>query len=150
MKTIVLGLGNTLLRDDGVGICIVEKLRGEVKRPGVDMREEAVAGLGIIDLIRGYDKLILVDAIKTENGRVGSIYKLCLDDLPTLHFSTQHDVSIPTALELGREIGEDMPKEIVIYAIEVENTTEFGSMFTPAVENAIPEAIELIKGELGV
>ncbi len=150
MKTVVLGLGNTILGDDGVGIYIAENLKKEVESPEVDIREAETSGLGVIDLIVGYDKLILVDAIKTENGRVGEVYKLSLDDLPTLHASTPHDIDLNTAIELGGKIGEDMPKEIVIYAVEVENITEFSSRCTPQVEKAIHRVVKLIKKELGL
>lgn len=147
-KILVLGIGNPILSDDGIGIHVVNHLRREVNDEGIDIKETSVSGLGIIDLTVGYDKLILVDAIKTDNGKIGEIYKLSLDDLPTLHFSTPHDVDIKTALELGKKFGKEMPKEILIYAIEVKNIREFKEGLTPEVERAVPKAVKLIKKEL--
>ncbi|MBN2013617.1 MAG: hydrogenase maturation protease [Candidatus Altiarchaeota archaeon] len=153
MKTLILGIGNPILTDDGVGVLIAERLRDVVSDPEIDVREESTSGLDIISLVRGYDRLILVDAIKTGKARVGEILRLSPQDItkePALHFSTLHDADLMTSLNLGSELGIDIPSEIVIYAVEVENVEEFGEKCTPEVEKAIPKAVELIKEELGL
>jgi hydrogenase maturation protease len=72
MKTLVLGIGNLLFSDDGVGLHIIEKLREEDL--GVDLKE-ASSGLDILDAVKGYDRVILVDAIRS-GGEPGTIYEL--------------------------------------------------------------------------
>jgi len=149
MKTLVLGIGNPILTDDGVAIHIVKRLNEE--KLGVDIELAATGGLGIIEMVAGYDRLIIVDAIKAGN-KPGTIYELTLDELhshPPLHFASTHDVSFVAALKLGRElIPEKMPREITIFAIEVEDTTTFGEECTQKVQEAIPQVLKLIKGKI--
>lgn len=154
MKTLILGIGNPILTDDGVGVLVAERLRELVSDPDIDIREESTSGLDIIEIVKGYDRLIIVDAIKTGKSRSGEIFKLSLNDITEnhglLHFSTLHDVDLVTAIELGRDMGEDIPQKIVVYAIEVENVQDFGDRCTPAVEAAIPKAVELIMKDLSL
>ncbi|OQX52354.1 MAG: hypothetical protein B5M53_08815 [Candidatus Cloacimonas sp. 4484_209] len=63
-RTLILGLGNPILSDDAVGIRTVEKIEKLVgKKDGIDYVKDSVAGLRILDIINGYDKLIIVDAV---------------------------------------------------------------------------------------
>ena len=74
MNTLVLGIGNPILTDDGVGIKIAQKLKEEKARLEVIMTSEA--GIALLDLVAGYDKLVIIDSIKTEKGKPGDLYKL--------------------------------------------------------------------------
>lgn len=149
MKTIVLGIGNPILTDDGVSIHIVKRLYKT--KLDADIKLAATGGLGIIEIVAGYDRLILVDAIITGN-EPGTIFELSLDELqthPPVHFASTHDVSFIAALKLGRELmPEKMPSEIIIFAIEVEDITTFGEECTPKVQKAIPQVIKLIKEKI--
>ena len=98
MKTLILGVGNPILSDDGVGIHVVRKLQKEVN--DVDFDEASVSGLELVEMFKGYERVIIVDAIKTKDGVPGRIYKLTPDDIPTLHGITPHDVDFKTAIEL--------------------------------------------------
>ena len=149
MKTLVLGIGNPILTDDGVAIHIVKRLNKA--KLDADIELAATGGLGIIEMVAGYDRLILVDAILTGN-EPGTIFELSLDELqthPPVHFASTHDVSFIAALKLGRELmPEKMPSEIIIFAIEVEDITTFGEECTPKVKEAIPQVIKLIKEKI--
>ena len=151
MKTLVLGIGSTLRSDDGVGLHIIEKLGKENLSAAADFRE-ASAGLDILDAIKGYDRLILVDAIKS-GGEPGKIYKLSVKDfrnIATLHsFSTHLNMDFFTMVELGKKLFPgQMPEDIVVVAVEADDTTTISDKCTPAVEKAIPETVDLIKGLL--
>ncbi len=65
MKTLVLGVGNTIRRDDGVGVFAVRALKEQMDHPAVDIRETEEAGIGMLDLFRGYDEVIIVDTIRS-------------------------------------------------------------------------------------
>ena len=149
MKTLVLGIGSPILTDDGVAIHIVKQLNKA--KLDADIELAATGGLGIIEMVVGYDRLILVDAIITGN-ELGTIFELSLDELqthPPVHFASTHDVSFIAALKLGRELmPEKMPSEIIIFAIEVEDITTFGEECTPKVQEAIPQVINLIKEKI--
>ena len=137
MKTLILGIGNLILTDDGVGIKIAHKLKEE--RPELEVVETGEAGLSLLDLITGYDRLIIIDSIKTEQGKPGQVYKLELEDLkPAMDFSSSHGIDIATAFKLGQSLGYKMPESVSLYAVEMKDNTTFGERGTQEVEEKIP------------
>lgn len=149
MNTIVLGLGNPLLRDDGIGLLVTAALKARLDGRAVTVAEPGAAGLNLLDLLEGYKKAIIIDAIQTEGGRAGQVHRLQPDDLrSTLHASSTHDVNFATALELGRRLGLDLPREIVIFGIEVADVTTFGEECTPDVKAAVPICVETVLREV--
>jgi hydrogenase maturation protease len=145
LRTLVIGLGNPIVTDDGAGIKVVQALQQKVRDPNVVMVEASVGGLDLLDLIVGYDRLILVDTIRTLNGTPGRILKLGLDDLDsTSHLSSPHDIGFKEAIGIGKRLGLDVPKQVFIYAIEPQNITTFGEQCTPKVSKVIPQLVDLI------
>lgn len=146
-KTLVLGLGNPILTDDGVGIRVARLLRDEwAARPDVAVEEASLGGLRLMQVVSGYERVILVDAIQTVDGQVGDLYELTLDSFcATLHSGCSHDMDLFTALELGRRLGMPMPDQVDILAIEVENVLDFGEGCTPAIEAVIPDAADVVR-----
>lgn len=148
MKTLVLGLGNSILTDDSVGLKVVRAL-GEMKLPDVDLMEGGITGLDFLDVLVGYDRAIIIDAIQTRGGRPGQVYRLKPEVFTTTrHAANPHDVSLATALELGRMLGLALPGQVVIFGIEAEDVTTFGEECTPGVEAAIPACIDMVLAEL--
>jgi hydrogenase maturation protease len=149
LKTLVLGLGNLILSDDGVGCRVAMALKDSLHTPDVDIQEASVAGLELLDLLAGYDRAIIVDAIQTEKGVPGQIYHLGPEILSdTRHSGNPHDVNLATALELGRKLKLMLPRAITIFAIEVADVTTFSEECTPAVKKAIPECAAMVAREL--
>ena len=149
MKTLILGLGNPILSDDGIGNRIAQELGNRISRQDITVEETSLSGLSLLDLLVGYDRAIIVDAIKTANGKAGQIYRLPPEAFnDTRHASSVHDVNFATALELGHKIGMPMPGQIIIYAVEVADTSNFSEEFTPGVKKAIPRCIKMILNEL--
>ncbi len=146
MKTIVVGIGNPILRDDSVGIKVVEELSRDVD---VDTAILTTTNFEVLDKILGYDKAIIVDAIQTGN-EPGTIYELSIDDIfVTYSFTNTHNLTLATTLKLGYVIfPEKMPKEIKLIAVEVEDVENFGEECTPKVREAIPKVVEMIKKEI--
>ncbi|MCL4459900.1 MAG: hydrogenase maturation protease [Chloroflexi bacterium] len=145
MRTLILGLGNPLLSDDGVGWRVARGVYEAVKGEGIDLVESSAAGLGLLDLMEGYDRVILIDAIKTAGGKVGSLYQLGLDDLrSTPRLASPHDVDLALALEMGRALGTVIPTDLKIYAVEVEDPYTFGEELTPSLQEAVPTIINEI------
>jgi hydrogenase maturation protease len=146
MKTLVLGFGNPILTDDAVGIRIAEELAREL--PEITVVATSEAGLAILDEVTGYDRLVIIDSIKTGRGRPGELYKLTLEDLePKSDFSSSHGLDIATAFKLGEMLGYPLPREVSIYAVEVKDNTTFGEGFTPELERSISSIIRQIKEE---
>jgi hydrogenase maturation protease len=146
-KTLVLGLGNPILTDDGIGIHVVRALTAQPLPSGVVLTEAGVGGLRLLETISGYRQVILVDAIQTPDGQPGEIYHLHPQDLITSrHSGSTHDLSFSGALQLGRKMGMDIPEDVAIkiIAIQVEDVQTLGEKLTPAVEAAIPRAVEAV------
>ena len=156
MKTLVIGLGNPILTDDGVGVKVayeVDEILNNLNHDGIDVKEASVGGLRLMEEMVGYDRVILIDAImKPGGGNPGTIHRMTLDDLrkisPTQHSACAHDTSLVTALEAGSIMGLHLPKNIVIFAIEVENVDEFNENPTCAVAEAIPIVTDAVLKEL--
>ena len=111
--------------------------------------ETSVAGLGLLDFLTGYDRAIIIDAIQTVGGQAGRIYRLDPEALDfTRHSASPHDVNLATALELGKRLELSLPQQIVIFAIEVVDTSTFSEECTPEVRRAIPACVEMIIQEL--
>jgi hydrogenase maturation protease len=150
MKTLILGLGNPLLRDDSVGLRVVQQLRGVLaERKDVEIDEDYWGGLRLMEQMIDFDRAIIVDAICTDEP-AGTIHLLSPDDIPTQRSASAHDVNLPTALELGRQAGAHLPatENILLIGIEADDVQTFEEGLSPDVEKAIPHAIKSILSEL--
>ena len=149
MKTLVLGLGNAILSDDGVGIKVAQELGQKLDDPHVTVAEASLGGISLLDSIVGYDKVIIIDAIHTQKGKAGQIYRMGPRDFSfAKHLSSPHQINLITALELGKMLDLAMPQEITIFAVEAEDITNFSETCTPEVERAIPEVVKMVLKEL--
>jgi hydrogenase maturation protease len=151
LKTLLLGLGNPILTDDGIGVYVVRAVAARWSGEGVNFQEASAGGLRLLEVIAGYDRLILVDAIQTPDGAPGQIHRLTPDDLRTsLHAGSTHDLSFQGALAWGRRIGMALPPDdaITIIAVEAEDVLTFGEALTSAVATGLPNAVEAVLAEL--
>ena len=174
--TLILGLGNPILGDDGVGWRVVEEVQKQyaLARDGiyhnaissegwdcfraaalrndigsaVEFDYASLGGLALMERLVGYDRAILVDAIQTADGVPGTIYRLTLDDLPTLNADSAHDASLKAALALGRRLEAILPQDVVIFGIEAVNVLDFNESLSPQVAASVGRAAELVLAEL--
>lgn len=146
MKTLVLGLGNDLIADDGVGIEAARRLR-EIfaETPDVDVHECSMSGIALLEELIDYDRVVLIDAVKTDKTPVGEITSLRLEDLGAVLAPSPHYAGLPELLALANELELDFPKEFVIYAIEVEDPFTIGGGMTQGVLSALPKLVEKVK-----
>jgi hydrogenase maturation protease len=155
MKTLVVGLGNPILGDDGVGWSVAEEvvrrlpadLAQAVMGPQVDVECVSLGGLSLMEHLIGYERAIVVDAIGTGDRPIGSVYHFQLDELydPTSgHTTAAHDVSLTTALKIGRSLGAELPRDITVVAIESPYVYDFSEELTPPVAAAVPDAAQLV------
>ncbi len=144
MKTLILGIGNRVLCDDGVGNRVAAEVRKRVSDPGITVAEACDGGLSLLEILLGYDHVVLIDAIQTTGGIPGDVYELSPGDLRSgRHLSSPHQVDFAMALELGEVLGLPMPSRIDIVAVEAKDVTTFRDRCTSDVEKAIPIAVEL-------
>ena len=152
MKTIVLGVGNPILKDDGAGIHVVRQLKKYVKDPDVTLDEAMTGGMNLLDMIIGYEKAILIDTVKMKGVKTGEVRRFSLHDFPSVHSSNPHDVNLLEALKLAEKLGETrIPKEIVIVGISVNETQHvFGEQLSERMAKAVPKAVETVISELKI
>ncbi|MCK4237085.1 MAG: hydrogenase maturation protease [Candidatus Krumholzibacteria bacterium] len=148
MKTLVLGLGNTVLRDDGVGVYAARILKGRVSG-SADVVEAELAGFNLLEMMNGYDRVFVIDSIQLEGEDPGTVFRIRPDDLRiTPRLASFHDIDIVTALELGRRLDLKMPDEVVIYAVQVEDMVTLEEGCLPSVERVIPALVAEIESEV--
>jgi len=152
-RTLILGLGNPILTDDGVGVRVAEEVRALLpENASIDISEVSVGGLTLMETMIGYDRVILIDSYLSQDGIPGTYRKMSLDDLrlvsPTQHSASPHDASLVTALESGKRMGFRLPEQITIFAIYVQNVEEFSDHPTPAVAAAIPLVTQAVLEEI--
>jgi hydrogenase maturation protease len=143
MKTLLIGLGNPILTDDGVGILVAREVKRQLS--SVEFLEASLAGISLLEDIAGYDRVVIIDSIKTGKGALGEMYKLRLEDLGKVAApSFAHGVGLRTAIELGKRLGYIIPESLEIYAIEVKDNTTFHEGCTSEIETRIPELAQRI------
>lgn len=147
MKTLLVGMGNPLLGDDAVGVRLARDCKQKLGGTGdLEVIEECTAyGLDLIELFRGFERVVILDSAR--GSRPGSWYRTDARSLAsTVHLMSIHDANLATALELGRRLGVPLPDdaEILIFAVEVEDSCTFSERMTPVMENAYPEYAEAI------
>lgn len=179
-KTIrIMGCGNLWMGDDGVGIHTVEKLTAmKDKLEGgtspsdpffsgisvdtlsclskVDIMDAGVSGLDMLCFLEGFDKIIIIDALKSDQN-LGAILRIKGEDLldgeGVGKMMSSHDVSVPTVLGIAREV-QGLP-EIVVYGVEIQKhpdevnlTTEMSPEVAAAIDRLIPLVLEEIQKDL--
>lgn len=145
-KTLILGIGNPILRDDRVGHSLVQILRRRFTSHNIVFQETSLAGMNLAEILAGFDSAIIIDAIQT-GGTPGAVYCLKPDDFgrPKVNQNDQHSMGLLSALELGKSLGWPMPQDVTIVAVEAGDVSHFGDDLTPEVEKAIPVALEKIQ-----
>jgi hydrogenase maturation protease len=148
-RAVVVGLGNPLLSDDGVGIYAARLLAERLAGAPVAVEESSWGGMRFLDLLTGYTHAIIIDAIQWRHGPPGTVYRLPPDEaVPTARAVSFHDISLGTALALGRRLGIPLPAEIVFLAVEAGDVLTVAEGCSPEVEAAIPEVARLVLEQL--
>ncbi|MBN2386698.1 MAG: hydrogenase maturation protease [Anaerolineales bacterium] len=154
MKTLIIGLGNPILGDDGVGWRAVEQVAARLpEQSDLEFDYVSLGGLSLMERLTGYARVILVDAIYTGTKPIGTVSTFTLADLPDLsagHTASAHDTSLRNALNIGRSMDIPLPldNDVLIVAIEAENVYEFSEKLSPLVETALPKAVKVIEALL--
>lgn len=150
MRTLVLGLGNPVLRDDGVGWHVVSALEADLAGVGgLTVERCCRGGLFLMERMIGYERVVVVDALAS-GAPPGTVRRLGLGDLETAHSASGHDVGLATAIALGRQAGAALPPddEIVFVGVEALDTQTFGEDLTSPVAAAVDEAAAAVWGAL--
>ncbi len=160
-KIIVIGLGNPILGDDGIGWRVGELVQEKIRslygestpeRKQVEVECVAEGGLRLMEIMIGCDKAIVVDALTTGCQPDGTITQFPLDALPDAcegHIASPHTTTLQNALSMGRELGLHLPTHVQIVGIEARKTLDFSESLSGPVQACIPEAVETVMGLIG-
>lgn len=148
-ELLVIGCGNLLAADDGVGLHVVRSLKECQLPEGVKVIEAGCPGLNLLDLWVGCDRVILVDAVRSgaPPGTVHCFDTTLLPPREVMPLST-HGINVIDAVELGKRLG-NLPERLLIVGVEIASEEAFVEELTPAVAAAIPHARDRILEEIG-
>jgi len=142
-------MGNPFRCDDTVGLKIAEILKEKCNDKNVVVKSGSIDGLAMLDEIIGFDKVILIDSIESENGNPGDIFKIKIDPTETKpSLVASHGVDFISALKIGIQFGYKMPAQIFVYAVKIKDNTTFNEDCTDVVSASIPEVIQRVLGEI--
>lgn len=146
--TLVLGLGNTIMSDDGVGPMLIKQLQNDTTIPAdVSLLDGGTLGLDLLPDLEGVRLLIIVDAVKLGQP-AGTLMRLVDDEIP-LALETKlspHQVGMKDLLAVARLMGH-LPDKIVLIGIQPLQL-ELGTELTPPVKAAIPALLAMVRAEI--
>jgi hydrogenase maturation protease len=135
----VLCLGNPLRRDDAVALHVADGLEADPP-PGAAVLRSGRAGLYLLDEMEGFDRVVVVDAVRTGLHPPGTVHALPVEDLRAPAGPSPHALGLPSALDLARRAGAAVPSRVLLVLVEVEVMDEVGVGLGPAVAAAVPAA----------
>ncbi len=144
MDVLVLCLGNAIRRDDAVALHVADALERD-GAAGVTIRRSASAGLYLLDDMEGFERVVVVDAVRTGAHPPGTVLAFPLDALHAPEGPSPHAIGLPSALARAAAAGAPVPARIEVVAIEGQELDSVGEGLTPAVAGAIPEALAAVR-----
>jgi hydrogenase maturation protease len=122
---------------------VVAELKHSIRCQDITILECESGGINLLDLLVGYNRAIIIDAILAEKEEAGQILRLTPEMLgKARHLNSTHGIDFTGLIDLGRRMDLGLPQEIIIFAIGVEDVETFGERCTSAVEKAIPKCVE--------
>ena len=145
---LVLGIGNILLRDEGVGVRVIERMRAADLPKGVELVDGGTAGADLLDVLAERRKVIIVDAVQADC-EPGTVVRFGADDLarPEREGISLHELGLYEALMMTEKLG-CAPEEIVVFGVKPKEVG-YGLELTKEIEAIVPDIIELVLTEIG-
>ena len=143
---IVLGIGNILLRDEVVGVRVIERMRGISLPDDVELVDGGTAGADLLDVLAERQKVIVIDAVQADC-EPGTLLRFTADDLvrPDGVGMSLHELGLGEALTMTRQLG-CAPKEVVVFGIEPKDL-RCGLELSEEVVASIPKVVEWVLAE---
>jgi hydrogenase maturation protease len=139
MKGLVLGLGNDILSDDGVGLVVLRRLKERLgEQESIDFVETNEMGLSLLDFIEGYDWAVIVDSIITGDDEPGTLTVFDKETFNHPRACNPHHMGIDEIIDMAEKMNLVVPKILYVAAIEVKDPFSFGEKLTPEIEEVVP------------
>lgn len=144
MKTLIVGIGNDLLGDEGAGLLIARHLYALIACDDIDFVESPYSGSKCLDCLYGYERAIIIGVYYDKNKPVGDCYKITVPDTIPLPLESSHGEGFLQSL--GASLGSDKVnlRKISIYAIAAKERSEFSQELTKEMKEKIPRILEEI------
>jgi len=146
MDTLILGIGNVLLMDEGVGVHVLNALKHVPLPHGVEVLDGGTSGADLVDYIADREKLIVIDATVAD-GEPGTVYKFTIDDLirKTSQMGSLHEFGFVETYLMAKQLG-CAPREVVIFGVQPAEI-EFGLDLSDSVQKQVPRLLKLVVEE---
>jgi hydrogenase maturation protease len=143
---VVIGLGNTYRRDDGVGVTVAAAL-GELALPGVTVMTDVAEPTGLLEAWSGAELAVVIDAVVAIPPTPGRVRRCSLSDVEAAAGGlSSHSIDIGRTHALGQALGR-VPDALVVYTVEVTDTSH-GIGLTPGVAASVPELVGAVAAEI--
>lgn len=145
---LVLGVGNNIQMDDGIGVHVIEEMKKNLLPENIELYDGGTAGYDLLGIIDGRKKVIVIDAVKGQHPP-GTLYKFSPDDIPAENsYDSLHQLGIIEALKLA-ELQNKAPGQTIIIGVEPEKI-DWGLTLTSVVKDKIPRIIEMVMDEIDI
>jgi hydrogenase maturation protease len=141
---LVLCLGNALRRDDAVALRVADLLEADPPA-GAVVRRSALSGLYLLDEMEGFDRVVVVDAVRTRARPPGAVLSFPLEELHAPEGPSPHAIGLPSALSRAKAAGAPVPEKVHVVAVEVLDMETVGEGLTEAVAGAVAPAAEAVR-----
>lgn len=144
---VVIGVGNPMRGDDGVGLHVARALRGEADED-IQVLEASGAGTELIETLRGAEAVIVIDAVQSGK-KPGALHRILAHDTPlsVREFScSTHGFGVAQAIEIARALNQ-LPRRCVVYGVEGA-CFEMRSTMSHDVEQAVGACVSLVRQDL--
>jgi hydrogenase maturation protease len=148
VTVLVLCLGNALRRDDAVALRVADALEADPE-PGALVRRSAASGLYLLDDMEGFERVVVVDAVRTGTHAPGTVLSFALEDLHAPEGPSPHAIGLPSALARARAVGAPVPSRIHVVAVEVLDMETVGEGLTAEVAAAVPRGVAEVRRAVG-
>lgn len=143
---LVLCLGNDILTDDALGSVVAKRLSRNDIDASVEVVFAPTAGFGLLDFLKDRRAVLIVDAIITGKAEPGTVHFFSAGVLtPSYNLINSHQINLPTALKLGKQLGMAMPSDIQVVAVEAQDVETIGEQMTPPVEKAVETVLTAVE-----
>ena len=153
-QCIVIGLGNPILGDDGVGWRVAQEVQSRlnkqdpISKPCLEVEFDylSLGGLSLMERLIGFRHALIIDAIASGGAPIGEVMRYCVQDFDSSgmsHLNSIHDTSLHTAIQIGRSLNVELPDRIEIITVEIQPSYHFRETLTDAVAASIPRAADL-------
>ena len=138
---LVLALGNDIMGDDAAGLIASRELK-KMFEDKIDIFELASAGFALIDILEGYEKVLILDSVPAETDIAGNVRELNKDSFSNHISWSPHYAGLPEMISLAKKLEINFPEEIRIIVMEIKKSDMIWEGLHPEIKNHIPEFVQ--------